>query len=62
MTPERWSRLKDLFDQALAVDPTERPSFIELVCDGDQDLADSVRELVAWRQRTLAPRLWETIR
>jgi hypothetical protein len=50
MTPERWSRLKDLFEQAVAVEPTRREWVIHSICDGDFELEESLRDLVAWHE------------
>lgn len=46
MTPERWSRLKTLFTQALEVGASERPEFIQNVCGGDSELASQLTALM----------------
>lgn len=54
MTPERWARLRDLFDQALDVDAGERLRFANGVCAGDADLQQSLVKLLLHHQ-TSAP-------
>ncbi len=46
MTPERWARVRDLFDQALALDPAERPAFVAGAEEGDAQLRDVVLTLI----------------
>ena len=47
MTPERWQRVKDLFDGALAVAPGERRAWLEEQCQGDEALLSEVVSLLA---------------
>lgn len=47
MTPERWRRIKELFDAALAFGPDERGAFVERACQADSELATEVKSLLA---------------
>ncbi|NWF82756.1 MAG: serine/threonine protein kinase [Bryobacteraceae bacterium] len=47
MTPERWSRLEEIFDAALARPEPERESFLAEACGGDAELLAHARRLVA---------------
>ena len=47
MTPERWSRIKELFGAALETPESERPRFLESACGGDADLRAEVERLLA---------------
>ena len=46
MTPERWQRIKQLLDQALALDPSQRASFLDRSCDGDPQLRRELDSLL----------------
>jgi len=46
MEPERWQRVKDLFDAALTRASSERRVFLERACAGDPALADEVLSLL----------------
>src|ERR1700704_4830693 len=46
-TPERWSRVKAIFDAAIAVAPPARPAFVAEACGGDEDLRAEVFALLA---------------
>ena len=50
MTPERWARLRDLFDEALAVGESDRPGFVSAACAGDAGLERSLAALLAHHQ------------
>ncbi len=45
-TGNRWSQLKALFDSALALDPSERNSFIERQCGNNQELRQELESLL----------------
>ena len=45
MTPEEWSRAKELFDAALEQEPTQRAAFLAQACP-DDSLRQEVEELV----------------
>ena len=44
--PERWRRLNDLFHAALDLGGTERRSFLEASCAGDDDLRSEIERLL----------------
>ena len=46
MTPERWARIKELFDGALERDSGERAAFLAGACGGDEDLRAQVLNLL----------------
>jgi eukaryotic-like serine/threonine-protein kinase len=50
MTPERWRRIDDLFDDALRVSPAERDAWLREACD-DDDLRAEVGRLLAQDDR-----------
>ncbi|MEM7356288.1 MAG: serine/threonine-protein kinase, partial [Acidobacteriota bacterium] len=47
MSPERWARVKELFDQALERDPKERAAFLEQACGDDAEIRREVESLLA---------------
>jgi serine/threonine protein kinase len=47
MTPERYSRIKELFHSALERAPDERPAFLAEACGGDAALLAKVEALIA---------------
>jgi non-specific serine/threonine protein kinase/serine/threonine-protein kinase len=47
MTPERWQRVKDLLQDALALSPAERASFLATLGGNDPALAREVDSLIA---------------
>ena len=47
MTPERWHRIKELFESALERALDERPAFLDHACDGDESLRKEVESLLA---------------
>ena len=46
MTPERWERVKQLFDAAQAHPPSERAAFLTRATGGDEDLRHEVERLL----------------
>jgi len=46
MDSERWARVKELVDQALARDPTARAGFLAEACEGDGGLRAEVESLL----------------
>src|SRR5262245_13330952 len=48
--PERWRRLEELCDRALALSPDERPSFLRTACESDDGLRQDVESLLALEQ------------
>src|SRR4051812_6599266 len=47
MTPERWGRIKEIFEGALDRHLAERAAFVEEACQGDEDLRREVGKLLA---------------
>jgi eukaryotic-like serine/threonine-protein kinase len=47
MNPERWQRLKDLFEAAYEKSPAERADFLDNSCSGDPSLKKEVEDLLA---------------
>ena len=47
MTPERWQRVKELFDSASEREPGERAAFLDRECAGDEALRKEVETLLA---------------
>lgn len=52
MTPERWARLKDLFNSALECDPEKREVFLQQACGQDESLRAELDSLLSAYQRT----------
>src|SRR5687767_10818292 len=46
MTPERWSRLTDLFEAALDREPAERAAFLAAACADDDAMQREVSLLI----------------
>ncbi len=46
MTAERWAQVKEVFQQALAMEPGEREACLTSACDGDNELLAEVRSLL----------------
>jgi eukaryotic-like serine/threonine-protein kinase len=46
MTPERWSRIKEIFAAALERDPSERTTYVEAACASDPELRVEVISLL----------------
>src|SRR5262245_29752593 len=46
MTPEHYRRIRELFDEALAVDPARRTAFLHEACDGNRELEHQVADLL----------------
>jgi serine/threonine protein kinase len=46
MTPERWSRVKEVFAAALEQEAARRASYVEEACDGDPELRTEVISLL----------------
>jgi len=47
MDPERWQRIKDLCNAALAIDAAARDAFLDEACGGDISLRAEVRSLLS---------------
>jgi serine/threonine protein kinase/formylglycine-generating enzyme required for sulfatase activity/dienelactone hydrolase len=46
MTPQRWSRIREVFGAALEIPESERRQFLESACGGDTDLRAEVERLL----------------
>ena len=46
VTPERWQRIKEMFEAALERDSSRRAAFLDEVCDGDVALRREVESLI----------------
>ena len=51
MDPERWSRLTELFHQALDREPARRETFLDDACGDDRSLRDEVVSLLAYHEQ-----------
>ncbi len=51
MTPERWERVKELFEAARKREPGERPAFLNEVCHGDETLRAEIEALLSSDRR-----------
>ena len=47
MTPERWQQIDELFQAAVALEPSERPAFLKNACGSDQIVHDRVAAMLA---------------
>ena len=47
MSPERWTRIRTIFDRVLSSDTAARPALIDQACGPDSDLRAAVQELLA---------------
>jgi serine/threonine protein kinase len=47
MNPERWQRVKQLLDQAIVLEESERSSFLDRECGNDADLRREIDSLLA---------------
>jgi len=50
MNPERWQRVKQVLDGALAMDATGQPGYLDDACEGDSQLRDEVESLLQHHQ------------
>jgi serine/threonine-protein kinase len=48
LTPERWSRVKDVFHGAVDLRLDERAAYLESVCGADAELRREVESLVGF--------------
>jgi serine/threonine protein kinase/tetratricopeptide (TPR) repeat protein len=51
MGADRWQRVEELFDRALALPPERRPDFLEKASLGDAELREEVRSLLEAHER-----------
>jgi eukaryotic-like serine/threonine-protein kinase len=52
MTPERWHRIRELFESALERAPDERTAFLDQACAGDEEVRKEVESLIASHEKT----------
>ena len=52
MKAERWQQVERVYESALAKDASERASFLEDACAGDDDLRQEVESLLAYQERS----------
>ena len=52
MTPERWQRVKEIFQTALDRAPGERSAFLAQACGGDEALRKEVESLIASHEKS----------
>jgi hypothetical protein len=47
VNPARWQQLKSAFDEALQLDPAQRPGYIEEICALDPELRKEIESMLA---------------
>ena len=47
MTPERWQRVKELFEQVAEREPADQPALLQKACGDDATLRLEVESLLA---------------
>jgi tetratricopeptide (TPR) repeat protein len=52
MSPERWQKVREVFDQASECEPAEAERVLRAACGGDSSLYDEVRSMLAQRERS----------
>lgn len=51
MTPERWQKVKEIFEAALKVEPAQRSLFLSRACGSDDNLRLEVESLIAAHEK-----------
>src|SRR5438132_7696281 len=51
MTPERWLKVKEIFDATIQRDPTQRSAFLAKVSGDDDELREEVESLIASHEK-----------
>ena len=51
MTPERWARIKELFNSALEFDPKQRDALLQQACGQDESLRAEIESLLSSYER-----------
>ena len=51
MKPERWERLKELFQSALEREPGRRSEYLKEACAGDDSLREEVESMMAENEK-----------
>lgn len=52
MTPRRWQQVKELFHNALALEPQSRAEFLERACAGHDSLRREIESLIKNHEAT----------
>jgi Tol biopolymer transport system component len=52
MTPERWQRVKEIFQSALQLAPSERSVYLASACGDDKELRQEVESLIASHEKS----------
>ena len=52
MTPERWQKVKEIFQSAIQRAPGERSAFLASACGGDEALRSEVESLIASHEKS----------
>jgi eukaryotic-like serine/threonine-protein kinase len=47
MTPERWQQIQEILEEALHLEPEQRPAFLDRACSSDLSLRQEVETLLA---------------
>ena len=47
MTPDRWQRIKSVFQIAAELDPDQRAAYLDQACAGDSALRHEVESLLS---------------
>ncbi|QQS47564.1 MAG: serine/threonine-protein kinase [Acidobacteriota bacterium] len=47
MTPDKWEQVKEIYHDALELEPAERKSFLDRACLGDSEMRREVESLIA---------------
>ena len=51
MTPERWQKVKEIFNAAMQRAPEERSAFLSTACGSDESLRNEVESLLASHEK-----------
>ena len=51
LDPERWQRVKDVYQSAVSRGPAERAAFLAQACGGDDELRHEVESLLGHRDQ-----------
>lgn len=52
MTPERWERVRQLFDVAIELSPPEAGAYVARECDSDDEIREQLERMLEQHQRT----------
>ena len=51
MTPERWQKVKEIFNSAIVQEPAQRYAFVADACGGDEFLREEVESLISAHEK-----------